>query len=133
MRAWTGVAAARASWALLPEPRIVTAILSSWYVSCAILGAELLHLPAYGWFATLLIGGGLVAASACLAGQWWIERVGIILLAAAWSIRVSMIIMVPPTLWIQATGVFGVAVLLATRVARIWGLPADPMRARGVS
>ena len=129
MRAWTGVAAARASWALLPEPRIVTAILSSWYVSCAILGAKLLHLPAYGWFAVLLIGGGLVAASACLAGQWWIERVGIILLVAAWSIRLSMILMVPPpTLWVQTTGLAGIAALLVTRVARIWGLPSDPRR-----
>ena len=134
---WVGVEAAVIGWRMLPEPRIVTLLLSVWYLACAGLGARLLLVPGWSgridWFSPLLIVGGVLAAGACLSGQWWIERVGIILLTAAWSIRVSMIIMgPPPTVWIQATGVMGIAVLLATRVARIWGLPADPMRVRGV-
>ena len=121
-------------WRLLPEPRVVTALMASWYGGCVLLGGRLLGLASGGavfdWLGSLLFAGGLIAASACLAGQWWIERVGITLLAAAWAIRASMVAAThPPEVWVQATSLLGIAALLGTRVVRIWGMPADPTRA----
>ena len=120
-------------WRLLPEPRIVTAIMASWYGGCVLLGGRLLGWPsgavAFDWLGALLFAGGAIAASSCLAGQWWIERVGIILLVAAWAIRASMVAAThPPEAWVQTTGLLGVAALLGTRVVRIWGMPANPTR-----
>lgn len=120
-------------WWALPEPRIVTALMASFYVGCLLLGTRLWALPDWSgvldWMSVLLIAGGLIGATACLAGQWWIERSGLILLGAAWAIRASMVMRSqPPEAWIQMASIAGVFVLLLTRTARIWGLPADPGR-----
>ena len=134
MRAWSP-----RLWWTLPEPRLVAATLTAWYVGCGLLGARLLWLPDWTGhldvMAWMLLAGGIVAASACLAGQWWIERAGMILLAAAWAIRGSMLLATPPpSVWIQVVGLSGVFALLVTRLVRIWGMPADPARTpRGVA
>ena len=56
---WVGVAAARASWRMLPEPRIVTVVMSAWYVGCTLLGARLWGVPGWSgqidWFSPLLL------------------------------------------------------------------------------
>ncbi|MDK9627005.1 hypothetical protein [Propionibacterium freudenreichii] len=75
----------------------------------------------------LLIVGGVCGLIGCPAGQWWIERAGLVAIGAAFAVHLSFVVAIssPDGPWEVASAI-GVLVLVATRWIRIRALPADP-------
>ncbi|MFK5160510.1 hypothetical protein ACI3QN_08985 [Propionibacterium freudenreichii] len=118
-------------WDLLAEPKSVTIMMTFAYAALLGMGFSSLAGASPGglrdMMGGLLIVGGVCGLIGCPAGQWWIERAGLVAVAAAFAVHLSFVVAVssPDGPWEVASAI-GVLVLVATRWIRIRTLPADP-------
>ncbi|AOT24316.1 hypothetical protein B3_22 [Propionibacterium phage B3] len=125
----------RRVWAMLAEPKSVTIMMTFAYGGLLGMGFSSLAGASPGglrdMMGGLLIVGGVCGLIGCPAGQWWIERAGLVAVAAAFAGHLSFVVAVsPPDGPWEVASAIGVLVLVATRWIRIRALPADPRRAR---
>ena len=123
----------RCVWDMLTEPRNVTVITTALYLWAVGTGVHVLATPSIDgirdWIAGFLIAGGLLAATGCPFGHWWIERVGLIGLVTAVSMRGAIVVSYDRPDQGIALWMLGAALaLLITRWIRIRTLPRDPRR-----
>jgi hypothetical protein len=101
----------------IAEPRVVRLLYFGMFICMLVAGVVLLSMPPERYqdvvgltlvyvLGTFLTAGGLLSAVAVLPGVWWLERVGIILLATGMAIYIVIVLTL-------AGSIIGVTVPLA--------------------
>lgn len=129
-------------WRILPEPRIVSAIMVSVYATFLIMGgawyldpqdavtAHRLGLASGHIMAALWMAGGFCGLLSLRPGFWWLERAGL-LFAAGGLIGRALIVtdLADGGELVVRGGIILIAVAgLAIRMVRIMGLAVDPTK-----
>lgn len=125
----------RRVWAMLAEPKSVTIMMTLAYAALMGLGfwaiVDISTLGVRDMMGGLLIAGGVCGLIGCPLGQWWIERAGLVAIAAAFGVHLSFVVAIsPPDGPWEVASTLGLELLVATRWIRIRALPADPRRPR---
>lgn len=128
---------ARAIWARIHEPQQVTAAWLVQHTLAFVIGAWFMADPPGGVWVGFSVGliaaiGAATAGVACYAGQWWLERVGLIAIALGYFLTLLAIFLMPGLdVFFKTLASISVAQAIAALWAR-WGTISwaylDPMR-----
>ena len=137
---------ARTITARLHEPALVTALQLASHTVAVVLGMVLIGTEPVGVTKVLgetltyltgaaLIFGGATAAAACYAGQWWLERVGLVAAVTGYLMLAPVVIVTQPMAPALRT-LFAAAMLIAVldalkRYHAIRWAYLDPVHPRG--
>lgn len=130
-------------WAMMSEPKIVTAAMGGTWLIILAIGTAALFTPPMTithelggaltvlWAILLLLGGafGLIG---CLPGWWWVERAGIYLAATGMLVYLIVVLSLhytqPGSRLVQAGFILAAVSSMVVRWLRIRGAQLDPTR-----